>query len=1037
VKVLERAGAVRIAELPAQLATNNNVESAGLAADLRSAIEGEVRFDPGDRALYATDGSNYRHVPIGVVVPRSVEDVARAMAVLRRHGAPMLSRGAGTSLSGESTNKAVVFDFSKYLNRILELDPLGQFARVQPGLVLDHLRAKAEEHKLTFGPDPSTHQYCTLGGMIGNNSCGVHSVMAGRTAENVHELEVLTYDGLRLQVGPTSEAELEGIIAEGGRRGDIYRRLRELRDRYADQIRARFPKIPRRVSGYNLDELLPENGFNVAKALVGTEGTCVTVLEAKVRLVPSPPARSLLVLGYPDIYHAGDHAAEIRNTHEPIGLEGVDRTLIENMKKKGLHPSDLELVPEADAHGWLMVEFGGETKEESDAKARDVMAKLRGENDCQIMKLFDDPAQEKLLWEIRESGLGATAQVPGEPDTWEGWEDSAVPPEKVGAYLRDLDKLYGRFGYSGALYGHFGDGCIHTRINFEFTTAEGIKKYRAFMEAASDLVLSYGGSLSGEHGDGQSRAELLPKMFGPELVQAFEEFKAIWDPEWKMNPGRVVRPRRIDEDLRLGVNYNPAQPATHFQFPQDQNSFARATLRCVGVGKCRKDEEGTMCPSYQVTREEKHSTRGRAHLLWEMLSGDVISGWKNDAVKEALDLCLACKGCKGECPINVDMATYKAEFLSHYYEGRLRPRQAYAMGLIYWWARVAALAPGAANAVSQTPLLRGLAKRIGGIAPGREMPAFAPFTFRQWWRRRAAGSGPRARVGKVILWADTFNDHFHPETAVAAVEVLEAAGYEVVIPEQTLCCGRPLYDYGMLAPAQRLLRQVLDTLRDDLRAGTPVVGLEPSCVSVFRDELINLFPHDHDAQKMAKQTFILSDFLAHEAKDYQPPRLRQKALLHGHCHHKAVLGMDGEQQLLRDMGLDLEVLDAGCCGMAGSFGFEAGEKYDLSMACGERKLLPAVREASEDALIVSDGFSCREQIEQGTSRRALHVAQVLQMALHDGSHAPAGSLPEQSYVPSNHERAVASGMRRWQAGGLAASVVSLGLLAWARWRRAA
>ncbi len=1017
-KVLEPRGAVRVAPLPLKPAVD-------LEADLRAAIEGEVRFGDGDRALYATDGSNYRHVPIGVVIPKTVDDVVAAVAVCRQHEVPVLCRGGGTSLSGETTNVAVVLDFSKYLNTILELDPTKHTALVQPGLVLDHLRSKAEEHHLTFGPDPSTHQYCTLGGMIGNNSCGTHSVMAGRTAENVHELEVLTYDGLRLWVGPTSDDELARIIAEGGRRGDIYRRLRDLRDRCGELVRARFPKIPRRVSGYNLDELLPENGFNVARALVGSEGTCVTVLQARLRLVDSPPARSLLALGYPDIFHAGDHAAEIRHDYHPLALEGVDRLLIDGMKKKHLHPHDLELLPEIDSHGWLMVEFGGQTKEESDAKAREAMARLKGKHECQVMKLFDDPAQEKLIWEIRESGLGATARVPGEPDTWEGWEDSAVPPERVGDYLRDLDTLYKKFGYFGALYGHFGDGCIHTRIDFDFTTAQGIAKYRRFMEEASDLVLSYGGSLSGEHGDGQSRAELLPKMFGSELVGAFEEFKSIWDPDWKMNPNRVVKPHRITDDLRLGVDYNPWQPRTHFQFPEDDGSFAKAAMRCVGVGKCRKDEEGTMCPSYQATREEKHATRGRAHLLWELMQGEVIRGWKNDAVKAALDLCLACKACKKECPINVDMATYKAEFLSHYYEGRLRPRAAYAMGLIYWWARLGSLLPGAANAITQTPLLRDLAKRIGGIAPEREVPAFAGQTFRQWWAGRTpSAGGPRA--GRVVLWPDTFNNHFFPETAIAAVEVLEAAGYEVSVPPQSLCCGRPLYDYGMLPTAKRLLRGVLEALRDDIRAGTAVVGLEPSCVSVFKDELVNLFPHDEDAKKLSRQSFLLSDFLAKQS-DYSAPRLTRQAVVQGHCHHKSVLGMESEEQLLKDMGLDVDVLDAGCCGMAGSFGFEAGEKYEVSMKAGERKLLPAVRQAPADALIVADGFSCREQIAQATGRRALHTAQILRMAL--DSSAPSSAYPEAACVPSNHARALASGARRWQLGlAGAASVAATGLI---------
>lgn len=960
------------------------VDAESLASELRSRIKGEVRFDDGSRALYATDASNYRQAPIGVVIPRDADDVVETVAAARRHGAPVLSRGGGTSLAGQCCNVAIVIDMSKYVNKILVLDADKRIVRVQPGVVLDDLCRRAEEHHLTFGPDPSTHNHCTLGGMIGNNSCGVHSVRAGRTVDNIEELEILTYDGLRMRVGPTSDEELERIIKEGGRRGEIYLRLRALRDRYADLIRARFPKIPRRVSGYNLDELLPENDFHVARALVGTESTCVTVLEATCRLVYSPPERALLVLGYLDVYHAADHIMEIL-AHKPIGLEGMDDRLVNHMRKVGMNPDDIVLLPEG--NGWLLAEFGGETREEANAKARALMAELKKKPGAPAMRLSDKPGEEKRLWMIRESGLGVTAHVPGEKLTWEGWEDSAVPPKHLGEYLRNLRKLLDRYEYeAGDFYGHFGDGCLHTRIDFDLTTRDGINKYRAFMNDAADLVLGYGGSLSGEHGDGQSRAELLPKMFGPELVEAFREFKAIWDPEWKMNPGKVVDPYLMDENLRLGTNYNPPDYKTHFQFPKDEGSFARSVLRCVGIGECRRQKKATMCPSFRVTHDEANSTRGRARLLFEMMNGEVITGgWRSAAVKDSLDLCLACKGCKHDCPTNVDMATYKAEFLSHYYAGRLRPIHAYAFGLIRRWAQLAEPMPGVANFFTQTPVLRDIAKTIVGVPRERQIPAFAPQTFKQWFRQREARAKKRqsAIERRVILWADTFNNYFHPDTAQAAVEVLEAVGCEVVVPRRNLCCGRTLYDYGMLDTAKRWLGAILDALRPEIHAGTPIVGLEPSCIAVFRDELVNLFPHDEDAKRLSAQSFLLSEFLTRKIEDYQPPQLRRKALVHVHCHHKAIMKMDDELAVLQKLGLDIEMPDSGCCGMAGAFGFEK-EHYDVSIKVGELVLLPAVRAAAQDTLIVADGFSCREQIRQTTGREALHLAQVIQMAMRAG-----------------------------------------------------
>ena len=974
-----------------------SVNAQALASELRASVRGEVRFDAGSRALYATDGSNYRQVPIGVVIPTNTEDVVQTVALCRRYHVPLLSRGGGTSLAGQTCNTAIVLDMSKYMRTILDINPEQKLARVQPGLVLDALRLAAEQYHLTFGPDPATHAQCTLGGMIGNNSCGTHSVMAGMTSDNIEALDILTYDGLRMRVGRTSDDELAQIISAGGRRGDIYARLKALRDTYANLIRERFPNIPRRVSGYNLDQLLPENGFHVARALVGTEGTCVTVLEATVNLVSSPPARTLLVLGFADAYIAADHVPEIM-AHQPIALEGLDRLLIENMRKKNLHPAEVALLPPGG--GWLLVEFGRQSREESNAQARRLMEQMQRKEHPPTMKLFENPKEAAKIWMVRESGLGATTCVPGEPHHWEGWEDAAVPPEKLGSYLRDYARLVKKYDYTTALYGHFGQGCVHNRVDFDLVSREGIKKFRAFMEEAADIVVGYGGSISGEHGDGQARAELLPKMYGPELIQAFREFKAIWDPDGKMNPGKVVDPYRLDENLRLGPTYNPAQPATHFKFPDDEGSFAAAALRCVGVGKCRRMDGGTMCPSYMVTREEEHSTRGRAHLFFEMLQGEgspLQGGWRDEHVKEALDLCLACKGCKGDCPVNVDMATYKAEFLSHYYKGRLRPMSSYTMGLIYWWARLAYRVPAIANFLTQAPVLSDLAKLAIGVAPQRRLPVFASTTFKQWFRQR----GPRnADAPRVILWPDTFNNYLHPEPLQAAVEVLEAAGYQVIVPEPSLCCGRPLYDHGMLATAERLLRQILKTLEPEIIAGTPIVGLEPSCVAVFRDELTNLFPHDEQAKRLKKQVFVLSEFL--ERGQWRGPAspLQRKAVVHMHCHHKAIMRTVPEEAVLKKLGLDYTVLDSGCCGMAGAFGFDKNN-YDVSIKCGERVLLPAVRNADKDTLIIADGFSCREQIAQTTDRRGLHLAQVIQLAMHQDEPGATKDFPETALQPAD------------------------------------
>ncbi|HXC43094.1 MAG TPA: FAD-linked oxidase C-terminal domain-containing protein [Candidatus Dormibacteraeota bacterium] len=1038
----------------ASKSSSTHIDTSALAEALRAQVRGDVRFDRGSRALYATDGSNYRQVPIGVVLPRDTDDVLATVALCREFGAPLLCRGGGTSLAGQCCNVAVILDFSKYMAGILEIDPARRIARVQPGVVLDNLRSAAEKHHLTFAPDPATHDRCTLGGMIGNNSCGVHSVMGGKTDDNIEELEVLTYDGARMRVGATPNADLERICASGGRRGEIYSKLQSIASFYGDLVRQRFPNIPRRVSGYNLNYLLPENGFHVARALVGSEGTCVTILEATCRLVESPPQRVLLVVAYPDIYQCADNVPEIMK-HKPIGLEGFDDLLVDYTRARGINSEGMALLPEGG--GWLMVEFGADAAMEAESQARGLMQALGRVANPPNLVLFTDQRQIKRVWEVRESALGVTSHVPGEPLSWEGWEDSAVAPEKLGGYLRDLRKMFAAYGYKGSLYGHFGHGCVHTRINFDLQSEEGIAKFRKFMEEAADLVVSYGGSISGEHGDGQSRAELLPKMFGPELVQAFREFKAAWDPEWKMNPGKLIEPYPLDENLRLGAAYAPWEPETNFRFAADHGSLAEATLRCVGVGKCRREEGGLMCPSYRVTHEEEQSTRGRAHLLWEMTQGEVIrDGWRSEEVKKSLDLCLACKGCKSDCPVGVDVATYKSEFLSHYYEGRVRTRSTYAFGNIDLWARVASHAPGLVNLTTQLPFLRNVAKVVAGIPKQRSIPAFAPESFKTWF------CGPRRILGKraaqngfgwrsassaaieaphdlralapeappVLLWPDTFNNYFHPQTAQAAVDVLEAAGFRVVVPRANLCCGRPLYDHGMLDRAQALLLRILDELSPEIEAGIPIVGLEPSCVAVFRDELVNLFPHDERAHALSRQTFLLSEFLETHAKDFPLPQFKRKALLHGHCHHKSIMKMTAEEAVLHRLGIDFQSPAPGCCGMAGSFGFEA-EKYEISVAIGELELLPAVRKAPANWLVIADGFSCREQIAQSTNRQALHLAEVLQMAL--VANEDRGDTPEcepypESTQAARREAAVFTSMARAGLGLVA--VVAGGALLW-------
>jgi FAD/FMN-containing dehydrogenase/Fe-S oxidoreductase len=1002
-------------------ANRHEVDVDALRHDLAARVDGEVRFDAGTRGAYSTDASNYRQVPIGVVVPRNVDAAVEAIAVCRDHGAPVLSRGGGTSLAGQCTNAAVMIDWAKYCHRLLAVDPDSRTCLVEPGVVLDDLNRQLAPHGLRYGPEPATHPNCTLGGMIGNNSCGATAQRTGKVVDNIARLEVLLYDGTRFWCGETGDDEYLDIERHGDRRAAVYRALRRLRDRYADEIRARYPDIPRRVSGYNLDSLLPEHGFDVAGALVGSESTLVTVLRAELELVPVVKERALVVLGFSDVMTAADAVPAVL-PHEPIALEGLDHRLIHDQRVKGINPGALGELPRGKA--FLMVQFGGETREEADSRAQ-AMIKAIGESEHDPdVAVLDDPRHEDELWQVREAGLGATAHVPGEPDTWEGWEDSAVHPDRLGAYLRDLEKLYEEFGYADdaepSLYGHFGQGCVHTRIPFRMTDGGGVAKYRRFLERAADLVASYGGSFSGEHGDGQTRGELLPRMFGPEIMCAFGELKAIFDPDDRMNPGKVVAPYRLDENLRLGGSWAPRyEGPLHFSYPDDGGSFTGAANRCVGVGKCRQHDHpggAVMCPSYQATREEEHSTRGRARLLFEMLQGHpdspVRDGWRSTAVRDALDLCLACKGCKSDCPVNVDMATYKAEFLAHHYEGRIRPRAHYALGWLPVLARTvtASRLSGVVNALAHVPILPRIAARAAGLAP-REIPLFAPETLQQWWVRRG-GSRPGVR-GVVLLWPDTFTNMFHPHVGRAAVEVLEDAGWTVRIPTGPVCCGLTWISTGQLDTAKTVLRRTVDTLAEHVRAGGLVVGLEPSCTAVFRSDAPELLPDDLDIARLQKQTVTLAELLTEHTSGWTPPPLPGvHALAQVHCHQHAVLGWERDQQLLSDCGAEVHRLDSGCCGLAGNFGFEAGH-LQVSVDCAESVLLPALRAAGPGAVVLADGFSCRTQIHELDSgdREAIHLAELLNRARHGAAKPDAADLypDDRPATPGRPARAAALG----------------------------
>jgi FAD/FMN-containing dehydrogenase/Fe-S oxidoreductase len=939
---------------------------------LARVIEGEVRFDAGTRALYATDASNYRLVPVGVVIPRHAEDVMRAVALARENRIPILPRGGGTGLAGQTANTALVLDFSKYMNAVRLVDPDQRVAVVEPGVVQVQLNAAAAKYDLFFAPDPATKDRCTLGGMIGNNSCGAHSAAYGKTVDNLIGLEVLLYDGTHLTLQNGGEGEYADALRSGGRVAQLYMKMRELADAHGELVRARYPKIPRRVSGYNIDQLLPENGFNLARAVVGSEGTLAVVLSATVRLVPIPRKVALVVMGFDDVFGAADQTAWLLE-HRPQALEGFDHRLPDFAREKGL-PGVRYLPP---GKAFLIAEIGAETEDEISAAAAAVKREAERIVACTGIAILNAAPEQRAVWGIRESGLGAGALLPGQPRTWPGAEDCAVPPARLGDFLRRLVPLLARYELAAATYyGHFGEGCVHCRINFNFFTAAGVARFRSAMTEIGELVIEFGGSLSGEHGDGRARSELLPKMYGQKLVGAFHDFKAAFDPDWMMNPGVIADPEPLDAHLRIGRNYSPRPLRTRFDF-NPEGGLAGAALKCVGIGKCRKTDAGVMCPSFMATREEAYSTRGRAHLIYEALTSDLLpDGFADPALRETLELCLSCKACKTECPASVDMAAYKAEFLANFYETHRRSLPVEFFGRIHEIARAGSLAPRLLNGL-QGGAGGTILRYVLGLHPQRHLPKFAHQSFGRWFAHRPP---PSQKAPQVLLFPDTFNNFFEPEVLIAATEVLEGAGFEVILPTEDLCCGRPLYEAGRLELARSRLLAIVAVLTPIVERGIKVVGLEPSCLLTLRDELPALFPRLSSARKLADNSMLLDEFLIAEAPQFSPRPLKGAALVHVHCHQKALAGMNNELALLKKAeGLHVDAPDAGCCGMAGAFGYY-DRNFHLSRKIAERVLVPAVNNTLDDTLIIADGFACRTQIRQFCAgRRPMHLAQVLNL----------------------------------------------------------
>ncbi|WP_396126282.1 FAD-binding and (Fe-S)-binding domain-containing protein [Cellulomonas sp. NS3] len=960
-----------------------------VVAALRAAVRGSVDDSSRRRAEYSTDASNYRVVPQVVVFPRDTDDVLAALEVTRAAGVPLTSRGGGTSVAGNAVGTGVVLDFSRHVNRVLAIDPEARTARVEPGVVMSELQRQAAPHGLRFGPDPSTQARATLGGMIGNNACGPRAVAYGRTADNVLALDVVDGTGRRFEAA-------RGLDPVPGLDALVRANL--------ETIRTELGRFGRQVSGYSLEHLLPENGADLAKALVGTEGTLVTLLGATVNLVPIAAAPVLVVLGYPDMPTAAD-AVPALLAHAPLAIEGMDARLVDVVRRvKGASA----VPPLPTGAGWLMVEVGGADLDEAMSRARALAADARTE----AVGVFPPGPQAAAMWRIREDGAGLGGRTPSGEQAWPGFEDSAVPPARLGAYLRELEALMATHAVDGLAYGHFGDGCVHLRLDVPLERSGD--PLRAFMTDAAHLVAAHGGSLSGEHGDGRARSELLPVMYSATAIAAFEAVKDLFDPRDLLNPGVLVRPRPLDADLRRPHARSLLAGSGGFAFGHDAGDFTTAVHRCVGVGKCRADTSATggfMCPSYLATRDEKDSTRGRARVLQEMANGTFVTqGWAAPEVHEVLDLCLACKACSSDCPAGVDMAQYKSEVLHRTYRGRLRPVSHYALGWLPRWTRLVTGVPGLARLANAALGIRPVAKLVlaaGGMDTRRKMVTFAPTPFRAWARGAGAAQVTRgagavddeapegARKPRVLLWTDSFSDGLAPSVAQAAVRVLTAAGYEVIVPEDEACCGLTWITTGQLDGARDRLTHLLGVLGPYAVNGIPIVGLEPSCTAVLRSDLLDLLPDDPRAVAVARETRTLAELLTAPApigprERWELPDLSGvTAVVQPHCHHHSVMTYTADRTLLTEAGAQFSTL-AGCCGLAGNFGMEKGH-YETSVAVAEHALLPALRDAAPGDVYLADGFSCRTQAEQLAGVQGVHLAELLAAHLPLGADAVTGA----------------------------------------------
>jgi FAD/FMN-containing dehydrogenase/Fe-S oxidoreductase len=949
-------------------------ETARLERALRGRIRGEVRCDPKSRLLYSTDASLYQILPVGVVIPRDVADVRTALETAAELGLPVLPRGGGTALAGQTVGAAVVLDFGKYMNRVLEIDPERRRARVQPGVRLDRLNRAAAPHGLLFGPDPATIRQCALGGMIGNNSCGARSLAWGKTGDHVHTLDCLLADGAAVHFGPTPRGELARMP---GREGELARRVLGVLEPEREQILARYPKIPRRVSGYNFDAMLEDEELNLARLIVGSEGTLATVVEADVGLVEAPAHRSLVLLSFRDRFSSMDSVPAILPEPGLASLEIVDSRVIQGARDLFAYRATAALIP-GDALGVLFCEFFGETADEVAHLADDFARRAATLPGRPHAGVYLDPAAQAAAWSLRIAATGLLYRTTPTKDIkpQEFVEDTGVPPERLGEYTRRFEEIVSRNGTRTGYFGHAGQGCLHIRVDLDLKRHEDVERMQRIAQEVAELVVEFGGSLSGEHGDGLSRSEFLPLMFGPEIMELHRKVKQVFDPHARMNPGKIVPPvQRMSENLRFGPSTEALPAETFFDYSAD-GGWDKAIEKCNGMAVCRKLDMGTMCPSFMVTQEEQHSTRGRANSLREALRGN-LNGMQSEAVLEALDLCLSCKACKTECPVGVDMARYKAEYLAQHYRAEGGPpASALFFGRIHDLAKLGSLTPRLANLGSR--IFGPLIKKASHVDARRELPTFAKEPFRRGWKKHAANKGATGRP-RVILFDDTFHNFFEPGPLSATATVLDRAGFDVELPHRQVCCGRAEISKGLLADAKRTLADLVEVLAPAAEAGVAIVGAEPSCILTLRDELPDLVS-DPRTKAIAENSFTLEEFLA-RLPDYRPGRLARRAVVHGHCHQKALVGMGPATELLsRVEGLEFTVLDSGCCGMAGSFGYEQGH-YEVSQAAGERVLFPAVRDAAKEDLIVAPGFSCRHQIADFCDGRpALHTAELLAMA---------------------------------------------------------